>query len=87
MLLFAAFLLAQPLAPAARRLGHALVERAQMCEHWAGEEAYDAARRRQIDQGFRMARCDTLKRDVARFRRLHPSAPLARKASAATSWM
>lgn len=46
-------------------------DRVEQCQHWAGEEAYDAARRRQIDQAFDRLRCDLLERDAARLRRRH----------------
>lgn len=39
------------------------VERAQMCEHWAGEEPYDDERRAEIDRNLRALRCTTITRD------------------------
>jgi hypothetical protein len=39
------------------------VERAQMCEHWAGEEPYDDARRAEIEASLRDLRCTTIRRD------------------------
>ena len=39
------------------------VERAQMCEHWAGEEPYDEARRAEIDDALHDLRCTTIRRD------------------------
>ena len=39
------------------------VERAEMCEHWAGEEPYDAARRAEIDRYLNDLRCTTIRRD------------------------
>lgn len=39
------------------------VERAEMCEHWAGEEPYDAARRAEIDRNLNDLRCTTIRRD------------------------
>jgi len=39
------------------------VERAEMCNHWAGEEPYDAARRAEIDRNLRDLRCTTITRD------------------------
>ena len=38
-------------------------ERAQMCEHWMGEEPFDDARRAQIDQNLNDLRCTTIRRD------------------------
>lgn len=39
------------------------LERAQMCEHWMGEEPYDAARRAEIDGNLHDLRCTTVRRD------------------------
>ena len=39
------------------------VERAQMCEHWMGEEPYDDARRAEIDRNLNDLRCTTITRD------------------------
>lgn len=39
------------------------VERAEMCEHFAGEEPYDDARRAEIDRNLRELRCTTITRD------------------------
>jgi len=39
------------------------VERAGMCEHWMGEEPYDAARRAEIDGNLTDLRCTTVRRD------------------------
>ena len=39
------------------------VERAQMCEHWAGEEPYGDARRAEIDRNLNDLRCTTIRRD------------------------
>jgi len=39
------------------------VERAEMCEHWAGEEPYDDARRAEIDRNLNDLRCTTIRRD------------------------
>lgn len=44
------------------------VERAQMCEHWMGEEPYDEARRAEIDKALTDMRCTTLPRDGAALR-------------------
>lgn len=40
-----------------------LVERADMCAHWSGEEPYDDARRAEIDDALQADRCATLLRD------------------------
>ncbi|MBF0664524.1 MAG: hypothetical protein IR159_03085 [Brevundimonas sp.] len=39
------------------------VERAEMCEHWAGEEPYDDARQAEIDRNLNDLRCTTIRRD------------------------
>ena len=39
------------------------LERAEMCEHWMGEEPYDDARRAEIDRNQRDLRCTTVRRD------------------------
>lgn len=39
------------------------VERAEMCEHFAGEEPYDDARRAEIDRNLNDLRCTTIRRD------------------------
>jgi len=39
------------------------VERAEMCEHFAGEEPYDEARRAEIDRNLNDLRCTTIRRD------------------------
>jgi len=39
------------------------VERAEMCEHWMGEEPYDDARRAEIDRNLNELRCTTITRD------------------------
>ena len=46
-----------------------LIDRKISCEHWAGEEPYDAGRRREIEKAVRELRCDSLERDEARLRR------------------
>ena len=38
------------------------VARAQMCEHWMGEEPYDAARRAEIERNLNDLRCTTVGR-------------------------
>ncbi|NJC41898.1 hypothetical protein GGQ87_002193 [Brevundimonas alba] len=39
------------------------VERGEMCEHWMGEEPYDAERRAEIERNLRELRCTTVRRD------------------------
>jgi hypothetical protein len=49
------------------------LERSAGCNHWAGEEAYDAERSAQIDQAIRDLRCTSLDRTkkVLRHRYAH----------------
>ncbi|HEY0600705.1 hypothetical protein [Brevundimonas sp.] len=39
------------------------VERAEMCEHWMGEEPYDDSRRAEIERNLNNLRCTTIRRD------------------------
>lgn len=41
-----------------------VVERAELCLHFGGEEGYDAARRAQIDKAFKDEKCDTVVADA-----------------------
>ena len=45
------------------------VERRAMCNHWGGEEPYDADRRREIARAVRVLRCTRIDRDEALLRR------------------
>jgi hypothetical protein len=47
----------------------AIAERIAMCTHFAGEEPYDAARRREIASAIKKYRCDRLDRDEAVLRK------------------
>jgi len=44
----------------------ALIERIVDCEHWGGEEPYDAARRAEINKAVKELRCGALDRDEKR---------------------
>jgi hypothetical protein len=63
---------ARPTLPADVR--HVL-KRREDCDHWLGEEPYDADRRREIERAVRKLRCDTLERDEARLRRRYVTHP------------
>ena len=39
------------------------LERSDECEHWAGEEPYDAARRKEIEQAVKKLKCETVDDD------------------------
>ena len=51
------------------------VERRAMCNHWSGEEPYDADRRRQIARAVRALRCARIDRDEALLRRRYAARP------------
>lgn len=44
----------------------AFIARRTDCNHWGGEEPYDAARRREINRAVRDLRCTRLDRDEAK---------------------
>lgn len=56
----------------------AYVARRDLCEHYAGEDAYDGERRRFLDREIARNRCLTLDADRKRLRRLH-AAPAVRR--------
>lgn len=47
----------------------AVAERIAMCTHFAGEEPYDAARRREIATAMKKYRCVSLDKDEAALRK------------------
>jgi hypothetical protein len=53
----------------------AIAERIAMCIHFAGEEPYDAGRRKEIAEAMKKYRCDRLDRDEAQLRRRYKNAP------------
>ena len=53
----------------------AWIDRVQGCDHWLGEEPYDAERARQIARNVRELRCTMLDRDERRLRRIHARSP------------
>ena len=58
----------------------AFVERRIECNHWAGEDAYDTQRGRQIAAAVERLRCDRIDRDEARLRRRHADSAKVRRA-------
>ncbi len=42
------------------------IDRREGCNHWAGEEGYDAARRAEIDRNIAALKCGRLDRDEQR---------------------
>ena len=53
----------------------ALVYRIVDCDHWSGEEPYDADRRAQIERAIAELGCETLPRDEAALRRRYAAQP------------
>ena len=49
------------------------VERRLECNHWGGEEPYDAARRREIHRAVRALRCNSLEKDEQQLLRRYPA--------------
>lgn len=49
-----------------------VIERAELCLHFGGEEGFDAARRAQIDRAFADNRCDTVVADGDALRASRP---------------
>lgn len=57
----------------------ALIDRMVQCQHWGGEEPYDAARRREIAHAVRQLRCDSLQQDERRLLKVHANRPEVRQ--------
>lgn len=53
------------------------IDRREGCNHWAGEEGYDAARRAEIDKAIADLRCTALDRDERALRRRYRNNPEA----------
>lgn len=51
------------------------IGRVQLCAHWAGEDAYDAARAADIAAAVGRLRCDALEADGAALRAAHAASP------------
>lgn len=51
-----------------------VIERAELCLHFGGEEGYDAERRAQIDKAFEDNKCDTVVADGDALKAAHPEA-------------
>ncbi|ARO55157.1 conserved protein of unknown function; putative exported protein [Methylorubrum extorquens] len=56
------------------------LDRHMGCNHWSGEEAYDAARGRQIAAAVKTLRCDAIEADAKRLRQRYGRDPAVRKA-------
>lgn len=59
-----------------------LIDRRLNCDHWAGEEPYDRARRREINAALRDLRCGTVEREETRLKRRYARLPQVLKALA-----
>jgi len=57
----------------------ALIERMVQCQHWAGEEPYDNARRAEIARAVRRLRCESIEQDERRLLKAHASNPEVRQ--------
>lgn len=57
----------------------AYVERRDACEHFAGEEGYDAERRRFLNRQIKQLRCLTLDADRKRLRIKHRAPAIRRE--------
>lgn len=51
------------------------LDRRMNCDHWTGEEPYDADRRREIEAAIRDLRCVTIERDEGRIRKRYAGRP------------
>ena len=52
-----------------------LIERRALCNHWGGEEPYDAGRKHQIDRAWLELRCVTVRGEAIFLRRYFASSP------------
>jgi hypothetical protein len=56
------------------------IDRRRNCNHWAGEEPYDADRRREIETALSRLHCDRLEREERTLRHRYASSPRILKA-------
>jgi hypothetical protein len=49
-----------------------IIERAEMCLHFGGEEGFDAARRAQIDKALADEKCDSIVTDAEALKAARP---------------
>lgn len=77
MLLAAPLLGSQPVraGPDLPADAKAYVTRRMGCNHWGGEDAYDAARGREIGEAVKSLRCDAVEADGQRLRRRYKRQP------------
>lgn len=53
----------------------AFLDRYEQCEHWAGEEGYDEARRKEIEAAFDKLRCETIDLEKRKLEQRYKSNP------------
>lgn len=56
------------------------IDRTFECNHWGGEEPYDAKRAKQIERAVKRLRCDGLPRDEKKLRKKYRNNPKVLKA-------
>jgi hypothetical protein len=61
---------AAPLPPTVQRF----IDKRDSCEHWIGEEGYDAPRKREIERAVRLT-CTGVDRELDRLRRVYRRNP------------
>jgi hypothetical protein len=71
---------AKPAGPNLPADAAAFVERRTGCNHWAGEDPYDAARGRQIAAAIKALGCDAVEADERRLRQRHSRDPAVLRA-------
>ena len=75
MILFAFAIAAAPIAaPPLPREVRRFIEKRDSCEHWIGEEGYDAPRKREIERAVRLT-CTGVDRELDRLRRVYRRNP------------
>jgi hypothetical protein len=57
-----------------------LVSRREQCRHWAGEEPYDKARARQIEEAIKRLRCEDVEMEVEAIRQKYATNALIQAA-------
>ena len=57
-----------------------IIDRITICDHFAGEEGYDAARRKEINAAMTRYKCDKVENDTAKLLKQYKDQPLTIKA-------
>lgn len=58
----------------------AFLGRSEQCDHWAGEEPYDQARRKEIDAAFDKLNCENIAAERQRLQQRYKNDAAVRKA-------